>query len=530
MSRAGLTTSNSDNEAVTYAHFLWEQASPESFESRESFDRPSGASETTDQNSPVHSSVHNLPSIDTVQSNECLEEPNYTFHAHLDPDNANGSGGNAEDSPIDTRTDVTLESPTSNKFNKSSVISITVTNPQKVSESMGAFVTYLVTTIQEDKEQRVRRRFKEFEKLHSQLTAIFPALTIPPLPDHMRRQYIAGDCFSKEFTSKRAASLERFLFRISQHPDLRQSQCFKLFLAPREASFEEQLRALSISNPDSGILNQLSDSLLNAFSKVKNQSKEMTDCRERADRFEHTVKKIDKAVAHLNKSQQNLVRDYEDINAQSQRLAELEPPVREDFEKLAQMTQILRDAMAALHAKIDSQFAGGLRDMSQYAQAIKATLKQREQKQIDCEALTEYVVRLETEIAAARMGVNNSPKSYLLTKVNDLRGKNSAQARDEQIHKLEARLANLREEATKARELSEQYELVVKREVRIFEHTEILEFQSCLRKLADNQIDFYRRILTESRALGLVADQSQSQNHDQTQFTGFNEIRSSRDK
>ena len=104
-----------------------------------------------------------------------------------------------------------------------------MSSPQKEAEgTKDVYISYLITTETtlptfQARNSRVRRRFTDFLHLHDSLLRDFPAVAVPPLPAKHKMEYIKGDRFSPEFTARRCASLNRFLFRISLHPLLRKN-------------------------------------------------------------------------------------------------------------------------------------------------------------------------------------------------------------------------------------------------------------------------------------------------------------------
>lgn len=393
---------------------------------------------------------------------------------------------------------------------------LTVSQPQKVSDGSSSYISYLVTSQQypEESPERVRRRFSDFAKLYDKLHTEFAASAVPPLPDRLRLEYIAGDRFSAEFTTKRSASLERFLFRVSQHPSLRRSRAFAHFLSSSRGgpdtssegrNYRTILHGAQPSQESAAIvaLDHLGETLMNAFAKAKHQSKEMIDARERAERYEQNIATIDKAVVRTSKTQSDLALDFEEMHYQALKLAKLEPECGSELEKLAQTAQGLKSATAKLRQGIDSHFGCALRDMSHYVQALKGMLKQREQRQIDYEALIEYLKRSEHELVAAEHGQNvpTFSSSFLRTKLNELRGVDKEHSRQQRIAKLKGRITEFREESSKAKQVSNDYEELVKREVRIFDQTEAIELQQSLAGLSDSYIEFYETVLRDCLAL-----------------------------
>ncbi|XP_049831679.1 sorting nexin-2 [Schistocerca gregaria] len=123
-------------------------------------------------------------------------------------------------------------------------LEVSVTDPQKVGDGMGAYVAYKVVTrtnIRLFKKTHfdVMRRFSDFLGLHDKLVEKYLRLgrIIPPAPEKsvigmtkikMSNQAEQGS--SAEFIEKRRASLERYLNRTAAHPVLCVDPDFREFL------------------------------------------------------------------------------------------------------------------------------------------------------------------------------------------------------------------------------------------------------------------------------------------------------------
>ncbi|XP_047117940.1 sorting nexin-2 [Schistocerca piceifrons] len=130
------------------------------------------------------------------------------------------------------------------KENDDQFLEVSVTDPQKVGDGMGAYVAYKVVTrtnIRLFKKTHfdVMRRFSDFLGLHDKLVEKYLRLgrIIPPAPEKsvigmtkikMSNQAEQGS--SAEFIEKRRASLERYLNRTAAHPVLCVDPDFREFL------------------------------------------------------------------------------------------------------------------------------------------------------------------------------------------------------------------------------------------------------------------------------------------------------------
>ncbi|KAJ3647957.1 hypothetical protein Zmor_019799 [Zophobas morio] len=125
-------------------------------------------------------------------------------------------------------------------------LDISITEPQKVGDGMGAYMAYRVTTktnmpIFKKREFSVTRRFSDFLGLHDKLSEKYLKVgrIIPPAPEKsvigmtkikMSSQPEGSPSNGSDFVERRRASLERYLKRTSQHPVLVVDPDFREFL------------------------------------------------------------------------------------------------------------------------------------------------------------------------------------------------------------------------------------------------------------------------------------------------------------
>ncbi|XP_042144813.1 sorting nexin-2 isoform X2 [Ixodes scapularis] len=123
------------------------------------------------------------------------------------------------------------------------LLEISVREPQKVGEGMGAFVSYRVVTRTNlsyfrKSQMSVSRRFSDFLGLHEKLVEkhLHLGRIVPPVPEKsvlgMTKIKMSKDegVASEDFVERRRAALERFLQRTAQHPSLRVDPDFREFL------------------------------------------------------------------------------------------------------------------------------------------------------------------------------------------------------------------------------------------------------------------------------------------------------------
>ncbi|XP_023019726.1 LOW QUALITY PROTEIN: sorting nexin-2 [Leptinotarsa decemlineata] len=124
-------------------------------------------------------------------------------------------------------------------------LEISITEPQKVGEGMGAYMAYRITTktnmrMFKNKEFSVTRRFSDFLGLHDKLTEKYLKVgrIIPPAPEKsvigMTKIKMSSQegptANGNDFVERRRASLERYLKRTAEHPVLVLDPDFREFL------------------------------------------------------------------------------------------------------------------------------------------------------------------------------------------------------------------------------------------------------------------------------------------------------------
>ena len=354
----------------------------------------------------------------------------------------------------------------------------------------------------------VRRRFTDFVFLYKALHRDHPATAVPPLPDKHKLEYVRGDRFGPDFTNRRAYSLNRFLRRLTLHPVLRRSAILIIFLESQDWNAHMRLRpqrsgSTSDASGGGGVFDNITDTFLNAFSKVHKPDRRFIEVRERADKLDEDLNHVEKVVARVARREGDLETDYHDLAHQFRRLVDLEAGLERPLHSFAASVDKTSQGIQSLKEQTDQNYFGSLRDMEAYITAIRSLLKAREQKQLDFEALSEYLAKAASDRDMLASAYHNShhagsgasfssPGGFIRSKLEDVRGVDHDQARRERIRKLELRIDDLTREVENARKITEAFDEEVMREMADFERIKALEFQQTLGNLADGHVEFYQ--------------------------------------
>lgn len=319
-------------------------------------------------------------------------------------------------------------------------------------------------------------------------------------------EYVRGDRFGTDFTSRRAHSLQRFLTRLALHPELRKAPILHIFLeshdwnATMRSTGTRATRGLSGASPASeqapsggngGVFDAFTDSVINAFTKINKPDRRFIEVKERSDKLDEDLAHVEKVMVRVARRETDLEADLRDLAEQFQKLIVLEPGVDAATHAFAASVEDSAAGLKKLQHHTEADYVGSLRDMTAYSQALKNLLKLREQKQLDYEQLTEYLNKSTHERDAGPAYGAYSAGGFIRSKIEDVRGVDHEQSRRDRQRKLELRIDELTREVENARAEADHFADQVVHETQNFEWIKRVEFKRQFAGLADAHIHFY---------------------------------------
>ncbi|KAI0801104.1 hypothetical protein C8Q74DRAFT_467319 [Fomes fomentarius] len=390
---------------------------------------------------------------------------------------------------------------------------------KELAETKDAYVSYLVTAktnlpIFSTPNPSSRRRFQDFVFLRMHLAKDFPACVVPPLPDKHRLEYVTGDRFSPEFMERRRSDLHRFLQRLARHPTLQRSTLLRAFFESTEwhVIMHQHVAHPPVPEQSAGVIDSISDSLLNAFSRVRKPDERFLAMREHVDKFEEGIslseRLFNRARNRTNDGNpepgEDLTGDYHDLAVAVQGLGFLESGITDPLNHFSN-TLLEFSALLRHNTQMTTDpFLVHLHAMLQYSHANRAVLKLRDQKQMDFEELSEYLSQVTAErdrLAAVISGRAGSTglglSAYLRDRVDAIRGTDDDRTRVERMRKLDGKIKELQDAVQTAHETSDAFSDETLREQKIFQRAKEAEMKEMLGNYADGQIEFYKAAMEE---------------------------------
>ncbi|KAI8390905.1 uncharacterized protein BYT42DRAFT_554859 [Radiomyces spectabilis] len=385
-------------------------------------------------------------------------------------------------------------------------MTIRVSDPLKHSDStQGTYISYLITTITEvgtfnsTHPRPVRRRFQDFVWLHNALILEFPACIVPPLPEKHRLEYIKGDRFSAQFIERRKVSLQWFLDRIAQHPKLQTSQCTRIFLESNDFRNDKRVTSQYIP-PSATVFQSLSDTLVNAFTKIRKPDERFVNMKEVVDKLEDNLGTVERLYNRIGKRQHDLEQDYTSFADSIQGLSALESELTVPLHRFAKTTKAYVSAMKEMTTKEEMFYLNEIHDLLAYCHATKSVLKARDQKQMDFEELSAYLQQAIAERERTlypRHHVGNrgmvTITDFVTDKINEVRGIDMQRARREKLSRLEAKITELQDEVARTNDISDEFSAQVIRDFSVFENRKTDELKQGLAAYADCHIEFFQK-------------------------------------
>lgn len=398
-----------------------------------------------------------------------------------------------------------------------SIPKVALDNPEKHGEGFkDAYVTYEVITSnlsshEERKEFRVRRRYQDFLRLLDKLGPELEAgIIVPPIPEKNTLGFM--DRFSPDFIKKRQLRLERFLQRILIHPQLSIHPALRAFLtqpvlglSSEEAENEQRGDGSQFDSPNksSSMVGQIGESIAGVlFRKGRPVEERFQVMKNLAGMLESNFDRVAedhakligefKGLADAVTSSATALSQLSSAFGHFERLVfapdnnfsdhsstTIARPVRGLLADYGQVLEEEAVSAASIVEQLGAKVQLLLADYADYCQNARQALKLRDQRQFDVQEMTESLTTATDELAvlsgtgdaevdrftAGKTAVFN----FLNEKVDQLRGLDPIAAKSERKRKFEQRIVDLEISLEKAKAASAKVDETIVREFSLFQ-------------------------------------------------------------
>lgn len=326
----------------------------------------------------------------------------------------------------------------------------------------------------------VKRRYNDFVWLKRRLQEEYPACILPPLPEKQRlgikNAYLDYlDRFNPEFIAKRQVALNRFVEHLAIHPIIQKSDVLRAFL-------ETPYLPIENAKKDS-IMDNLSDAVLNAFSKLQNPDEKFLQMKSNVSILDDHLRVLDRIASKILQDERNVSLKLAEAGLRYQELNEELPELSGNIEKFTEVLKIGSEEMDRLAAKQETGLFVLLKEYIQYCRNAKVTLKSRDQRQLDYEDLSEFLknhVAEREKIASLRPGQTANFSGFIHKKIDDMKGVDQVRAKQSKLVKLDGKIKDLQQEVNASKEISQSFDAHLTKEFQFFESIKVKDFKKNL--------------------------------------------------
>lgn len=252
-------------------------------------------------------------------------------------------------------------------------------------------------------------------------------------------------------------------------------------------------------NNGSSAFESFQDWSMNLFSRPHKPDRRFVEVRERCDKLDEDLAHVEKVAARVARREGDLEADYAELATQFRKLVSMEPTVGDELTSFATSVESTGNMLKTLREATERDYLGSLRDMTAYVASLRSLLRTREQKQLDFEALTEYLAKSasERDSLASQHGtpsLTSAPGGFIRAKIEDVRGVDHESSRRNRLRAKEMEIERLTREVEEAKKTSEAFDDQCVGECKEFERIKAAEFRETMGSLCDAETEFWQGI------------------------------------
>ncbi|KAI9478003.1 MAG: hypothetical protein EXX96DRAFT_569234 [Benjaminiella poitrasii] len=316
-----------------------------------------------------------------------------------------------------------------NRADNIEIVKAEKTSTDNTTNTNHSFVVYTIKII--DNEEKVKRRYSEFESFRKSLVKLYPTTVIPPIPekhsfsDYAIYQKQKDDSFMIE---KRKRMLERFLKKIASHPVLNQEHVFHRFLdsestwtdianspplsiLPKDPLLQSSLALTSymitsnlpIPSTSSNNTNAQHNSIIPTPSSsytLKYPDKEFEQPESKVNKSaQQCTFQFDKSQKRILKRLQELSNDYAELGSAYNAWSLNEAgPIASLLEKIGQTVDGSATSTKEMVQTFETDVSEYVQEYTQYLTILKRCLEYRRMKQAQSEMIEDSIRAKRTQL------------------------------------------------------------------------------------------------------------------------------------
>lgn len=359
---------------------------------------------------------------------------------------------------------------------------VKVDSPEKHVEG---YVSYCVTTQTtradfEHHEYKVRRRYQDFLWLRQKLEESSPTHIIPPLPEKFTFSKHITDKYDQDFLKTRQKALDKFISRIVDHPVMSFNESFKMFLTAKAWEMTTVRKAAP------GAMSKMGGSMRNTAAQLmmKNRDEEFTNMGQYNMQFQGKIKGLVTIGDNIAQERFNLLDDYAEYATAFRQWSNSETKLSDTLNTVAQSLDKSSGNLKLILRAHESRICEPLREYALYCDAVKLSLKRRDQIQIEHELSTD-------ELQKRRVEKEEVETSQQTKSIQALFGKDPEKVREEKMDKLTQQISDLISESEVLSDKRATADQDIKADMERWQVNKRRDLKSLFLEIAERHIKFY---------------------------------------
>ncbi|KAJ1527519.1 hypothetical protein ONE63_007490 [Megalurothrips usitatus] len=327
------------------------------------------------------------------------------------------------------------------------------------------------------------RRYTEFEILHSYLSAVYPYIVLPPLPEKrvmFSWQKVATDTFDPDFVDRRRAGLENFLLRIASHPILSFNHQFLAFL--------QQEQGWQPDAKEHGYLQQFAESKLKSMIGLREVDKRFEQVKSYSNELQGNVTNLLRVRASLAERLYGIHK----LHASYGRIFSEWSAVERDMGDGIQKAGHYFDTVAAgIDTALEEEelLADQLKEYLFFAGALNAVCCRQEMMQFQVERAQDLVQQHVTKLERVQQGKTSIMSRIFGTVDTD-------EFREERVSVLEQRIEEYKESVNSTVDQRDTFSKSALEDVKRFQEQKVIDLRETLASYIMLQMKVARKGLT----------------------------------
>jgi sorting nexin-4 len=244
------------------------------------------------------------------------------------------------------------------------------------------------------------------------------------------------------------------------------------------------------------VLDGISDSLVNGFSKLKSKKEEFIKAQEKVERLEVNLQHVEKLHNNIIKQERSIGNHMKEFADAAEKFGETDPNLENIINEFSNTLRNVSQNISEKVNKEENVYVGNIKGYINYCQSYKDTLKARDQKQMDYEDLSGRLKSYNDELNKYENNpalISSGITSFVSRKYDEMKGTDPKLRREEKMAKLQKKIEELTPAVEQSSRDTKKFDEDITKEIEYFDKFQIVDFRKYLNDYIDIQMESYQK-------------------------------------